>query len=135
MRPTIIGYLRHLRSTLSWLKGGIHYLKPQSNRKCYQQHIPRVLHILTGEYYQKPTSQLTYPPFVFWRHPDGDLRRGAEHCTSPAHRATLYHNAEQQICQHTMPEPIKPANYSLFIDLLNYTSISGYLIYITANHI
>ena len=56
----------------SWLKGGIYYVKPQSNRKWNQQHIPRVLHILTGEYYQKPTSQLTYPPFVFWRHPDGE---------------------------------------------------------------
>lgn len=94
-----------------WLKGGIHYLKPHSNRKCNQQHIPRVLHILTGEYYQKPTSQPTYPPFVFWRHPDGDLRRGAEHCTSPAHRATLYHNAEQQICQHTMPGWFKAGKF------------------------
>ena len=85
--------------TLSWLKGGIHYLKPQSNRKHDQQHIPRVLHISTGDII-KPTSQLTYPPFLFWRHPDSDLRRGAEHCTSPAHWVTFYHNAEQQICHH-----------------------------------
>ena len=110
VKPTMSDISGTCDRPLSWLKGGIHYVKPQSNRKCNQQHIPRVLHILTGEYYQKPTSQLTYPPFVFWRHPDGDLRRGAEHCTSPAHRATLYHNAEQQICQHTMPGQFKAGN-------------------------
>ena len=28
--------------------------------------------------------QLTYPPFVFWRHHVGDLRGGPEHCTVQA---------------------------------------------------
>ena len=85
-----VGYLRHLRSTLGWLKGGIHYLKPQSNRKCNQQHIPRVLHILTGEYYQKPTSQLTYRHLCFGAIPMVTFGAVQSTLQAPPTVATLY---------------------------------------------
>ena len=58
VKPTMSDISGTCDRPLSWLKGGIHYVKPQSNRKCNQQHIPRVLHILTGEYYQSQQANL-----------------------------------------------------------------------------